>query len=191
MIDPASVAFDIDGVIADTMSLFLDIARDEFNINHIRYADITRYDLTDCLDLDPDIIDLIVDRILDGNYAAYLKPIAGAPEVLTRIGRYHSPVVLITARPYLGPLCDWLSSVVSLSPTLIDIKATGSHERKAGILLERNISCFVEDRLETCYALKEVGIVPVVFKQPWNRQPHPFIEVGNWSELEALIEFKE
>ncbi len=34
MIDPASVAFDRDGVIADTLTLFLEIARDEFNLNN-------------------------------------------------------------------------------------------------------------------------------------------------------------
>ena len=40
MIDPAAIAFDIDGVVADTMSLFLEIARDVHHINHIRYEDI-------------------------------------------------------------------------------------------------------------------------------------------------------
>jgi len=39
MIIPVSVAFDIDGVIADTMALLLDIARDVFHINGIRYED--------------------------------------------------------------------------------------------------------------------------------------------------------
>lgn len=39
MINPVSVAFDIDGVIADAMTLFLDIARDVFHINGIRYED--------------------------------------------------------------------------------------------------------------------------------------------------------
>jgi len=47
MINPASVAFDIDGVIADTMTLFLDIARDVFHINGIRYEDILSYNLID------------------------------------------------------------------------------------------------------------------------------------------------
>jgi len=36
MIDPTSVAFDIDGVVADTMSLLIDIARREFELNSIR-----------------------------------------------------------------------------------------------------------------------------------------------------------
>lgn len=39
MINPASVAFDIDGAIADTMTLFLDIAGDVFHISGIRYKD--------------------------------------------------------------------------------------------------------------------------------------------------------
>jgi len=44
-IDPTSVAFDIDGVVADTMSLFIDIARDEFNLKNITYEQITSYSL--------------------------------------------------------------------------------------------------------------------------------------------------
>ncbi len=189
MIDPAKVAFDIDGVIADTMSLFLEIVRQEFNINGIAYEDITCYKLVDCLDLDTEIIDAAVTKILDGDYTAPLKPIAGAPEVLKRISNYHNPILLVTARPYLGPIDEWLETIFPMDTVAVDVVATGTHERKAKILLERNISCFVEDRLETCYALHDVGIVPVLFKQPWNREPHPFVEVDNWDELEALIEF--
>jgi len=82
MIDPSSVAFDIDGVVADTMTLFLDIARQEYNLNSMEYSDITSYKLEDCLDIDPQVIDEIVLRILDGNYSATLHPIAGASEGL-------------------------------------------------------------------------------------------------------------
>ena len=52
MIDPSAVAFDIDSVVADTMSLFIDIARDEFNINGIQYSDFTSYFLEECIDVD-------------------------------------------------------------------------------------------------------------------------------------------
>ena len=57
------------------------------------------------------------------------------------------------------------------------------------MLLEKNITCFVEDRLDTCYRLQDAGIRPIVFKQPWNREPHPFVEVGSWKQLEDLIDF--
>jgi len=189
MIDPAAVAFDIDGVFADTMALFIDIARDEYNIDKIRYEDISCYRLEDCLDVDSFIIRDIITKILDGTYSAPLKTIAGAPEVLTRLGRGYGPILFVTARPYLGPINDWILNALPLDSKSIEIVTTGSFEGKADELLERGISYFVEDRLETCFTLKEAGIIPVLFKQPWNRDRHPFKEVGTWSELESLIKF--
>ncbi|MBW2435291.1 MAG: haloacid dehalogenase [Deltaproteobacteria bacterium] len=186
-IDPASVAFDIDGVVADTMTLFLDIARQEHDINSITYADITCYNLAECLDIDPKTIDAVVTRILDGNYNAPLNPIAGAPVVLFELGSRFGPVVFVTARPYAGPLEDWISQALHLDSAWIEIIATGSHEAKVGILQQRQIQYFVDDRLETCFLLEAAGIQPILFKQPWNREPHSFFEVGSWFELEKLL----
>ncbi len=190
MIDPASVAFDIDGVIADTMTLFLDIARNTHDIDGIDYEDITCYALEECLDVAPEILNDIGIRIVDGNYTAPLKIFAGARDVLNRIAECHGSVLFVTARPHPGPIEGWLYRNAELSPAQVDIVTTGSFERKTDVLLERNITHFVEDRLETCFLLKEVGITPVVFKQPWNRQPHEFLEVGSWDEIGAMIEFE-
>lgn len=189
IIDPNSVAFDIDGVVADTMTLFLDIARQEYNLNSIRYSDITSYKLEDCLDIDSQVIDAIVLRILDGNYSATLHPIAGASEGLAKIEQHCSPVIFITARPYPGPIKNWINQTLRLDPGSFEVIATGSHEAKAGILQQRNISYFVEDRLETCFLLQDAEVQPVLYRQPWNREQHPFVEVGSWDELQALIEF--
>ena len=62
MIDPTTVAFDIDGVIADTMALFIDIARREYRVDGVRYEVMTSYLLSDCLDMDPALIDVILNR---------------------------------------------------------------------------------------------------------------------------------
>jgi hypothetical protein len=189
MIDPSFVAFDIDGVFADTMTLFLDIARYRYNIDGIRYEDITCYSLEQCLNIDKNIIEEIVKSLLDGSYTEPLKPIEGAPEVLTRIGRRHSPILFVTARPYLGPIYDWIADILPLDSGSIEIVTTGTFQGKADVLLSKGISYFVEDRLDTCYLLRETGVVPVLFKQPWNRENHPFMEVGSWNELESLIKF--
>jgi len=189
MIDPSSVAFDIDGVVADTMTLFLDIARQEYNLNSIRYSDITTYKLEECLDIDPKVIDAIVLQILDGNYSAPLHPIAGASAGLAKIERHRSPIIFITARPYPGPIRNWIKQTLRLDLAAFEVIATGSHEAKAGILQQRKISYFVEDRLETCFLLQDAGVQPVLFRQPWNREPHPFVEVSSWDDLQALIEF--
>ena len=37
--------------------------------------------------------------------------------------------------------------------------------------------------------LSAAGFEPIVYRQPWNRESHPFIEVGDWQELENLIAF--
>ena len=189
MINPASIAFDFDGVVADTMSLFLKIARDVYNINSIRYEDICCYNLVDCTDLPPEIIDSIVERLLNGTYSAPLKPMAGAAAVLSRIASRHSPLLFITARPFAGPVREWLLELLPLQPHAIDIVATGSHENKSEVLLNRRISSFVDDRLETCNLVNDAGIEPILYKQPWNRSPHSYREIESWRELEALIDF--
>ena len=188
-IDPASVAFDIDGVVADTMTLFLDIAHQDFNVNGFAYEDITCYNLADCLEIEPKTIDAVVSRILDGNYTLPLKPIAGAPDVLSHLANRFGTVLFVTARPHMGPLADWINETLRLDSAAIEIIATGTHEDKARILQQRRIKHFVDDRLETCFLLHTAGIQPILFQQPWNREPHPFVEVSSWTELKKLFAF--
>jgi len=188
MINPSSLAFDFDGVVADTMRLFLAIAQDVHGINSIRYEDIYCYDLVECTGLSPEIINSVVERLLDGSYTTKLEPLNGAAEVLTRIERRHSPLLFVTARPYLGPIRDWLMDTLALGPQSIEVIATGSHANKTDVLLQRNVTHFVEDRLETCNLIHAAGIAPVVYRQPWNRVAHPYREIGSWLELEALVD---
>lgn len=187
MIHPDTLAFDVDGVLADTMGLFLAIASEEYRIDRVSYHDITCYELSDCLDIDPAIIDAIIGKILDGDYAAPLMPIAGASQVVNRLAQAADPVLFVTARPYPGPIRDWIETQMSLSNRCYELVTTGSFEAKAQALHERGICHFVDDRLETCYHLQEAGIEPIVFAQPWNRKRHPFREVASWQEIQALI----
>lgn len=186
-IDPCGLAFDIDGVVADTMSLFLAIADADFGIRHIRYEDITDYDLRHKSGIDEAVMWDIILRIVEGRYTFPLQPIEHAPEVLRRINRVHRPTLFVTARPAAAHISEWMCGVLETAPDSIEVVATGAFEDKREVLAERNISYFVEDRLETCYLLAEAGIRPIVFNQPWNRKPHPFLEVGSWRELESMI----
>lgn len=189
-IDPAHLAFDIDGVVADTMSLFLTIAESEFGINHIRYEDITDYDLREAAGIEEGVIWEIILRILEGKHALPLDPIRDAPAVLKRINLCCSPTLFVTARPEADHISDWLCDVLKVSPGALKVVATGSFEDKRAVLEEHKIFHFVEDRLETCCLLAEAGIQPIVFAQPWNRKEHSFREVSTWRELESLIELR-
>jgi 5'(3')-deoxyribonucleotidase len=187
MIDSKSIAFDIDGVIANTMQLFIDIARQDYGVDWILYEDITSYSLEKCLDLDPKIIKDILRRLLDGDYQIPLTPVEGAIKALGRIGNQH-PLLMVTARPIMGPIRQWLEGLLHPYGVTTEIILTGNFEAKAEVLLERKMTHFVEDRLETCFLLDQSGIVPILFKQPWNRQPHSFTEVTTWDDLARLID---
>ncbi|MCU0561277.1 MAG: haloacid dehalogenase [Desulfobacterales bacterium] len=188
-IDPAAVAFDVDGVIADTMALFIEIARDEFDVRGVRYEDITCYNVVDCLDMDPELVERILLRILDGTYTHTLRPLPGAAGVLGKLARRVEALLLVTARPQIGPVGEWMHALLGQDAAAVEIVATGSFEAKTEVLLARGVSHFVEDRLETCLTLAGAGIHPVLFAQPWNRRPHPFLEVASWDELDRLIQW--
>jgi uncharacterized HAD superfamily protein len=181
------IAFDIDGVFANTMGLFLEIARQDYGINHIQYGDITQYYLEKCLDVPPETINTIIDRILEGDFQNRLKPIDGARKVLSAIAR-NGRLLFVTARPTVSPIREWVYDMLPEACSSIEVVATGALEAKAAVLKDRGIQLFVEDSLEVCFMLHEQQITPVVFSQPWNRSPHPFQEVCHWDEVSALID---
>ncbi len=184
---PAELAFDIDGVFADTMRLFLDIAYHDFGINDIRYEDIIDYDFRAIGSLDEMVSMEILVKIVEGTYTLPLNPMAGAPAVIEKLNRHHRPTLFVTARPDGGHITEWLLEVLPVGSGDIEVIATGSFEDKQEVLQQRGVRYFVEDRLETCFLIQEAGIAPIVYKQPWNRKPHPFYEVENWQDIEALI----
>jgi 5'(3')-deoxyribonucleotidase len=186
-LSPETTAFDVDGVIADTMRLFIDIARESFQINNLRHEDITTYHLDECLDLAPDTIEAIIRQILDGSHGLHLHAIAGCRRAMARFAGNGQAVRFVTARPGADVIRPWLESTLPLRPDQIEVVATGSFEAKADVLHAEGIRVFVEDRLETCFLLSQTGITPILFIQPWNRFPHPFREVASWEELAALM----
>jgi 5'(3')-deoxyribonucleotidase len=189
MIDPRKIGFDIDGVVANTMQLFLDILLQVYGINHITLDDITRYELQACLDVDPQIISAINQSINEGSYAGRLEPMDGAVRVIKRLSAY-GPIRLVTARPHPGPIAPWVKEVLPTDGSPVEVTATGGFESKADVLKANGIDYFVEDRLETCFLLQDYDITPILFVQPWNRQPHPFQEVADWEQLERLIDWE-
>ena len=186
-IDPTTLAFDIDGVVADTMGLFLEIARDDYGISHLAYEDITEYHLGNCLDVDQEVMEQILQDLMDGKYQQPLNPLPGAADLLNRLGRNNGGLLFVTARPYPGPIQTWLEELLAIPSTRIEVVTTGGFEAKLDVLKEHRKKWFVEDRLETCHLLAEAGINPIVFRQPWNRESHDYLEVASWPELAEEI----
>ena len=184
------LGFDIDGVIADTFRKFVEIARHQYGVS-IQYEDITEYDFRNVIDIDDESAREIIRRILDDPLGIGIQPIQGAVTVLKKLLKL-GPLLLVTARPGREGILEWLEQHFEMKNTEdIFLEATGTHQEKLPILLDRGIKYFVEDRLETCYLLEEASIVPIVFEQPWNLKPHPFQRVKDWEELSRLIEWEK
>jgi len=187
-IKPNELAFDIDGVFADTMGAFIRKAKEDFHIS-IRYEDIREYDLKKALNMDEKIIMELAKKILYEPLEMGIKPIKGSVEVLKKLSKI-SRLFFVTARPDKEGILKWvLNQLKEVDRNSILVVATGTHDQKIPLLLRYRIKYFVEDRLETCFMLAKSSITPIVFEQPWNRKPHPFPKVRDWKELEAMIEW--
>jgi hypothetical protein len=184
-IAPQDIAFDFDGVVADTFRLFVHLAHAEYGIE-INYEDITHYEFLKVIKMDRATADRIVEQLTDRPHELDLKPNKGATRMLTRFAEF-SPILFVTARPTGGPVALWCEKTMPHLLSSIHIEATGESTAKLPVLKEHGVRYFVEDRLDTCHLLAEAGIVPIVYEQPWNREPHPFAVVRDWDDIAEMI----
>lgn len=189
-VDPKQAAFDIDGVVADIMSTFLWLAAERYRLTHLRYEDISDFDLCRCLQLEEAVVNDILQLLLHQPHLLPVKPLPQAVPVLTALAQ-EQPLLFVTAREKAEPIALWLQrQLPEVEPQAIRVIATGDPDRKVQYLLAHEIRYFVEDRLETCFQLARHGIEPILFVQPWNRRTHPFLEVHSWQELQRLFFFQ-
>lgn len=185
---PNELAFDVDGVFADTFRIFVETAREKYGIQ-VEYEDITEYNFREVIDIDEKTSGEIIQRILDNPLAMGIRPVFGSVDVLTRLSHI-SPLLFVTARSERDSIREWIHQFLRVADlSTIHIEATSTHKEKLPVLLKHGIRYFIEDRLETCYLLEKTSITPIVFEQPWNRKPHPFQTVKSWNEIEALIQW--
>lgn len=185
-LNPHLIGFDIDGVVADTVEAFFRLAKERHGIDEFTAADITEFEVANCLPIAPAIIDEIFTCLLEDPIDADLKPMPGALAVLNTLAQM-APVTFITARPLHKPIEDWLRHV--LPPATfrrVRLIAMGDHDRKSAYLHKLGLRYFVDDRAETCVDLERQGFTPFVFAQPWNEGRHQLATVASWQEIEAL-----
>ncbi len=188
-IRPAELAFDIDGVIADTFRAFVKAARESYGVE-IEYEAITDYDFRKVIDIDDETSDAIIEQILEDPLGLGIAPVHGAVDVLRRLSGF-GPLCLVTARTNRKAIMDWVRQTLQIEDGApIRLEATGTHEDKLPVLLKHGIRYFVEDRLETCYLIQQSPVTPIVFDQPWNRQAHPFLSVGSWDDIRDMVEWE-
>lgn len=184
-IPPSQLAFDIDGVVADTMAMFVRLAHEHYGLKYLTKDHLSCYDIYQCLEIDRGIIQDLVCLTLDDEHTLQISPMPGAVEVLTRLAAYGC-LHFVTARIWPESIIQWLQQTLpEVAPERIQVIATGAPEAKLQILRQLEVRYFVEDRLETCQLLVKEGIQPLLFDQPWNRvlPDADFPRVANWAQL--------
>lgn len=185
-IHPSRLGFDFDGVVADTAEAFIRLCCEEYDYCSIKLEDITHFEVEQCLNMDPEVVEAVFNSILLDSVAAGLKPMEGAIPVLEEMTAC-SQVTLVTARPHPEPVQQWVDAVMPDTVSRnIRIVAMGAHDDKPRHVRGHGLECFVDDRAETCHQLMEAGIKPIVFSQPWNRGRHSFFSVDTWEEIRHL-----
>ncbi len=189
-IEPSELAFDIDGVVADTMAVFVALARERYGFTWLTKEDLRQYDLHACLNIAPEIVNDLICTTLDDEHTHQIPPMQGAIEVLTDLAEGGAPLRFVTARIWPESIIGWLHQILpDVDSGRIEVFATGLPEAKLRILKELKVRYFVEDRVETCELLSHSGIQPLLFDQPWNRVPEAaaFPRIENWSQLGHLL----
>jgi len=133
-IDPYLLAFDIDGVVADTMALFVRLAHEKYGLTNLSKQDMLCYNLYECLGLQKEIIDDLIRLTLDDRHTLEIPPVPGAPEVLMELAGI-APLRFITARLWSEPITQWLFTILPGVPReRIWVIASGAPETKLDIL---------------------------------------------------------
>ncbi len=184
-IHPGTIGFDIDGVVADTMEAFIRLADEEHGIT-VQPDQITEFEVEKCLDIDPYVIEDIFLKLLNKPVNCGLQPMIDSVGVLQEFAR-HAPLTFITARPTKEPIAEWLYNFLG-QETYENTRliAMGKHDSKASYVKKMDLSYFVDDRAQTCISLKEEGIIPMVFSQPWNHGKHSLDTVDDWLSIRSL-----
>ncbi len=186
---PEVLAFDIDGVVADTMAVFVDLVRDKLGIKDFSKEHIVEYELARCVPAPRTAIEELLCITLSDEYTMKIPPLPGAKEFLSKLGQI-TDLHFVTARIWPESIIRWLQNLLSdVDPNKIHVIATGDPGAKAKILKDLGVRAFVEDRVDTCYSLKREGFQVILFDQPWNRRANDFIRIKHWNELDRYIDW--
>ncbi|MEN8140353.1 MAG: hypothetical protein ABFR97_03920 [Thermodesulfobacteriota bacterium] len=189
MIHPATIGFDLDCVVVDTMEAFIRLAWTDHGIR-VRPEEITHFQVEECLTMADTTVNAIFAELLADPLGTAMRPMAGAVEVLAEMASM-APLTFITARPEAEPMAAWLD--VTLGPEIMDqatLVAMGDHDGKARHIKAHGLTTFIDDRFETCELLQQEGIRALVFDQPWNKGRHDLPTVASWQEIGQLINYE-
>ena len=178
------VGVDIDGVLADSLTLWVTELNGYFNKNK-RYEDILIYDLAQNFELTHEqLMEFAQEK---GPYLmSSPRPIPCAAEYLRKIKEEHF-VAIVTARQekYREITERWLQRQ---GMPYDELYMSGTY-KKEGLCSSLGLQVMIEDTWEIGAALSEVGIPVLLLDAPYNRRdlPNLVTRIYNWEEIYQTI----
>ena len=174
------VGVDIDGVLADSLTLWVNELNTYFNKNKL-FEEIHLYDLAQTFELEHDqIMGFVKEK---GQYMMSSPcPIPNAAHYLEKIKEEHY-VAIVTARQemYREVTEAWLGRH---GMSYDDLFMIGTHQKQE-TCLRQGLQVMIEDTLEVGADLSAAGIPVLLLDAPYNRRALPKLvtRLYNWEEI--------
>lgn len=178
------IGVDIDGVLADSLPLWINELNRFFNKNK-RLEEIHLYDICQTYEITTGELHNFLAR--KGKYLMSKPlPVIGASHYLSRIKQYHD-IYIVTARDelYRRETRGWLKKHGLPYDELLLL---GSHEKKEACL-EKKLNLLVEDTLEIGIKVSAAGVPVFLMDAPYNQGALPGLvyRKRSWDEIYRSI----
>ncbi len=178
------IGVDIDGVLADSMPLWVDELNRYFNKNK-RVKEIHLYDICQTYEIsEQDLYQFLKTR--GPHLMSRPLPVQDAPHYLNVIKQTHE-IYIVTARDerYRQETGEWLQNH---SLPYDELLLLGSHD-KIGPCLENNLKLLVEDTLEIGLQVSAAGVPVLLLDAPYNQGALPELvyRKRSWQEIYHAI----
>lgn len=178
------IGVDIDGVLADSLPLWVKELNRYFNKNK-RVEEIRLFDICETYDITAGELGKFLD-LKGGFLMSEPSPVTGAPHYLSRIKQHHD-IYIVTAREvrYERETRGWLERH---GMPYNELLLLGSHDKREACL-GRNLSVLVEDTLEISLEVSSVGVPVLLMDAPYNQGelPKTVYRKGSWDEIYRMI----
>ena len=177
------ITCDVDGVLADLVTPWLAIYNKDYNDN-ITSEDLKDWDIHQFLK--PKCGLKFYDYIEDLRLYDKVKPYTDdAQQTVNKIREDGHRVIYVTTSTLgaSGAKFRWLMKWGFIDGNGMDdyVEATDKNLIKAGIL--------IDDRYDNTQKWYNAGMLPVLFKQPWNeKHSPPYYHTSNWDNIYKIIQ---
>jgi len=175
------IGIDIDGVLADTHSVLMDLASEHVPIDE---EDRQKYGVQETKHGSDGLRNQVFEEIFEKGLIAEAPIIPGAAEKVNELYDAGNEIYIITARKknWEEQTKEWLKKNGIKYHKLI--MGAG---KKGDVAKEEGIDVFIEDSSDNIENLEGNGIRAFVFSQPWNQDSHA-TRIEQWKNVKASKE---